>query len=144
MTRELPRLNLCKSDCAVRDDRWKITIDASDDPVSMRVVHRQHGDFYDWPESVFDQKVKAAMRAYDLTDSEVIFHTRGRALAAAHAFLKAYGSGEVEYLEWDINSQSMVVVGHHGRTVAGLWWPEAKPDPIASFFATACPKEAAQ
>lgn len=128
------RLNLCESTCEVRDDRWAIHTDAGDDPVGVRVTHRQHGDFYNWPEAVFDAKVKAALRAYDLTDNEVTFHTRGAALKAAHGFLKAYGSGEVEYLEWDINSQSMVVVGHQNREV-GLWWPPAKPDPIAPFMA---------
>lgn len=126
------RLQLCESDCAVRDDRWEVKIDASDDPVNIRVAHRKHGDFYDWPEEVFDRKVRAAMRAYDLQDNEVTFHTRGKALAAAHSFLKSYGAGEVEYLEWDVNSQSMVVVGHQQRT--GLWWPEAKPDPLAPFY----------
>lgn|GEM_PF-2091690 len=126
------RLDLCKSTCGVRDDRWDIHIDAGDSPVSIRVQHRQYGDYYDWPEAVFDQKVKAAERAYTLQD-ESNYDTRGRALKAAHDFLRSYGAGEVEYLEWDVNSQSMVVVGHSPRCASGLWWPEAKPDPLAPF-----------
>lgn len=137
------RLNLVESDCAVRDDRWDVHIDSSDSPVDMRVIHRKYGDFYDWPEAVFDQKVKAALRAYDLHDKEVTFDTRGKALTAARNFLKSYGEGEVEYLEWDINSQSMVVVGHRDRGTAGLWWPDAKPDPLAPFCAKATGDSAA-
>jgi len=133
------RLNLCETACEVRDDRWSIHINADEEPVDIRVVHRQYGDFYDWPEEVFDAKVKAALRAYDLTDHEVTFRTRGAALKAAHAFLKSYGYGEVEYLEWDINSQSMVVVGHRHRAAGGLWWNEGKPDPLAPFFPSAVP-----
>lgn len=128
------RLNLCITTCEVRDDRWAIHMDAGDNPVGVRVSHRQYGDFYDWPETIFDAKVKAALRAYDLTNNEVTFRTRGAALKAAHGFLKAYGAGEVEYLEWDIDSQAMVVVGHADRDRAGLWWPPAKADPLAPFF----------
>lgn len=134
------RLNLCKSTCAVRDDRWSIEITSEDSPVDMRVEHRQHGDYYDWPEGVFEGKgpaPKACARAYDLQEKEVTLYTRGKALAAAHAFLKAYGSGEVEYLEWDINSQSMVVVGHSQRGSGGLFWPDARLDPLAPYYAEA-------
>ena len=131
------RLDLCKTTCAVRDSRWEIHLDAGDEPVGIRVTHRRFGDFYDWPEPVFDQKVRAAMRAYDLQDNEVTFRTRGAALEAAHAFLKSYGAGEVEYLEWDIDSQSMVVVGHTERDAAGLWWGPGKPDALAPFYPAA-------
>jgi hypothetical protein len=127
------RLNLIKTNCEVRDERWSIHLDAGDSPVQMRVYHRKYGDYYDWPGAVFDTKITAALRAYDIQE-EVLFYTRGRALNAAHGFLKAYGAGEVEYLEWDVDSQSMVVVGHSGRCEAGLWWPAAKPDPLEQFF----------
>lgn len=132
------RLNLCESRCEVRDERWSIEIEADDTPVSVRVVHRKFGDYYDWPEAAFPHGkgntscVRACNRAYDLTE-EVTFHTRGKALAAGHAFLKSYGAGEVEYLEWDINSQSMVVVGHAPRDP----WLRSNPDLLAAIYAAA-------
>lgn len=137
------RMNLCKSQCEVRDDRWRITIDAGDDPCNIRVIHRQHGDYYDWPETTFEGPggvyggiCKAADRAYTMQE-ESGFRTRSAALKAAHDFLRRFGAGEVEYLEWDVDSQAMLVVGHAERRRMSGWMPkhwEDTPDPLAPFY----------
>ena len=130
------RLNLVKSTCEVRDSRWSIHIDAGEDPCLVHVRHLKYGDYYDWPESVFGATggiCKAADRAYVMQE-ESHFRTRSRALGAAHDFLRRFGAGEVEYLEWDVDSQTMIVVGHSERR--SLWWkhPEDTLDPIAPFY----------
>lgn len=126
------RLQLVKSDLTIRDNRWSIHIDGSECPVGVWVKHRKHGDFYDWPEDACE-KVKAAGRAYDIHD-EIRFYTQGKAVAAALGFLKAYGSGEVEWLEWDVNSQTRVVTQHCDRGPGGMFWPAAKPDALDQFI----------
>lgn len=133
------RMNLVKSTCEVRDERWSIHIDAGDEPCGVRVKHRQYGDYYDWPEATFEGPggvyggiCAAADRAYAMQE-ESSFRTRSAAMKAAHDFLRRFGAGEVEYLEWDVDSQSMVVVGHEPRR--SMWWkhPDDKPDPLAPF-----------
>lgn len=135
------RLLLVKSDCSVRDDRWAITIDASGETCSMTVTHKQYGDFYDWLEVVFGHDCRggacpAADRAYTLQD-ESNFRTRSAALSAAHDFLRRFGAGEIEYLEYDADSQTKVVVGHGNRRGMRGWmakdWDD-KPDPLAPFY----------
>lgn len=134
------RLLLVKSTCEVRDDRWSIHIDAGDEPCSVHVRHRQYGSYYDWPETTFEGRdgshggiCLAADRAY-VMEEESNFHTRSVAMKAAHDFLRRFGAGEIEYLEWDVDSQSMVVVGHSPRAQMWLRHPEDKPDPLAPFF----------
>lgn len=134
----MTRFNLCKSTCEVRDSRWSIHIDAGDDPCGVQVKHREFGDYYDWPDSVFGGGdcrggvCLAADRSYTMQD-ESSYRTRSAAMKAAHDFLRRFGAGEVEYLEWDVDSQSMVVVGHQPRRQ--MWWthPDDTPDPIAPF-----------
>ncbi|MBW6524464.1 hypothetical protein KZ810_13225 [Sphingomonas sp. RHCKR47] len=131
------RLQLVKDHCEVRDQRWLIPIDAAEEPCAVRVIHRQHGDYMDWPEALEEQGVcVAADRAYTMQE-ESRFYTRSAAMRAAHDFLRRFGAGEVEYLEWDIDSQSMVVVGHsHRRNMNGWHSFEAdRPDPLAPFYA---------
>lgn len=136
----IARMNLVKSTCEVRDSRWSIHIDAADDPCNVNVRHRQRGDYYDWPEATFEGPTgtyggicPAADRAYTMQE-ESCFRTRSAAMKAAHDFIRRFGAGEVEYLEWDVDSQSMVVVGHSERR--HLWWKHADdtPDPLAPFF----------
>lgn len=137
----MQRLNLNKSACEVRDDRWSIHIDAGDEPCSVTVKHRQYGDYYDWPEATFMDPNGAygicavAKRAYVMQE-ESNFRTRSSALKAAHDFIRRFGAGEVEYLEWDVDSQSMVVVGHSPRNGIIGWYKhwEDKPDPLAPFY----------
>lgn len=64
------------------------------------------------------------------------FRTRSAALKAAHDFIRRFGAGEVEYLEWDVDSQSMVVVGHQQRNQMLGWYKhwDDKPDPLAPFY----------
>jgi len=140
------RLQLVKSTCEVRDTRWSIHIDAGDNPCSVRVKHRQYGDYYDWPETTFEGPngtyggiCPAADRAYTMQE-ESYFRTRSAALKAGHDFLRRFGAGEVEYLEWDVDSQSMVVVGHAERR--STWWkhPDDMPDPLAPFYVNAPPQ----
>jgi hypothetical protein len=135
------RMHLVKSTCEVRDSRWSIHIDAADEPCSVRVTHRQYGDYYDWPEATFEGPggvyggvCPAADRAYTMQD-ESNFRTRSAAMKAAHDFLRRFGAGDVEYLEWDVDSQSMLVVGHAERR--SMWWkhPDDTPDPLAPFYA---------
>lgn len=136
------RLNLINSTCEVRDDRWSITIDAGDEPCAVCVIHRKYGDYYEWPDETFhgvDGKYggvcPAADRAYTMQD-ESNFRTRSAALKAAHDFIRRFGAGEVEYLEWDVDSQSMVVVGHQQRNQMLGWYKhwDDKPDPLAPFY----------
>ncbi|WP_174298582.1 hypothetical protein [Sphingomonas bacterium] len=138
------RMNLVKSDCEVRDDRWSIRIDAGDDPCGVWVVHRQYGDFYDWPEASMGGGdcrggvCPAADRAYTMQD-ESNYRTRSAALKAAHEFLRRFGAGEVEYLEYDRDSQERVVVGHAIRRHIRGWWSKDEadtPDPLAPFYPT--------
>lgn len=130
------RFDLYPTTCELRDDRWVFHIDSSDEPCNVSVRHRLYGDFYDWPDSVFDMKVKAALRAYDIADNEVTFRTRSAALAAAKDFLRQWGAGEVEYLEFDRDSQSMIVVNHEPRNWAFQFkpkWYADRTDPLAEF-----------
>lgn len=134
------RMRLIKSQCEVRDDRWRITIDAGDEPCSIRVIHRKYGDYYDWPEASMGPDCRggvcpAADRAYTMQD-ESRFATRSAAMKAGHDFLRRFGAGEVEYLEYDIDSQGMVIVGHAPRSQ--LWWkyPADTPDTLAAFYGT--------
>lgn len=108
------KLELVTNCCAVSDDRWVIDIDATDEPCNVTVKHREYGDYYDWPEEVFDQKVKAALRAYDIQE-ELRFHNRSPAVSAAVRFLNKYGTGPIEYSEFDCLSKSMVVVRQISR-----------------------------
>ena len=134
------RFQLYKSQCEVRDDRWSISIDAGDEPCSVRVKHRLHGDYYDWPESVFGENnggiCAAADRAYVMQE-ESAFRTRSAALKAAHDFIRRFGAGEVEYLEFDSDRQTMIVVGHSVRRSMkwGMNYDADRPDPLASFYA---------
>lgn len=120
------RFNLFKNDCALRDDRWSISVLWEDDgPCSVRVKHRKYGDYYDWPEAAFAPAALAAcLRAYDMQE-EISYHTRSSALKAAKSFLRRFGAGDVEYLEHDSDSHQMIVVGHSKR--AHFHWPESKP-----------------
>ncbi len=132
------RLNLSRSRCELRDNRWSIHIDAGDDPCNVTVNHRRYGDYYDWPDAAHGASMhggacKAADRAYAIQD-ESNFRTRSAALKAASAFLRRFGAGNVEHLEWDIDGQRMVVVGHQPR--ARIWWkhPHDTPDPLAPYY----------
>lgn len=134
------RMNLFKSQCEVRDDRWSVAIDAGEEPVAVTVRHRKYGDYYDWPDAAMGPDCgggacPAADRAYTMQD-ETRFGTRSAALKAAHDFIRRFGAGEVEYLEWDVDSQSMVVVGHRERKGIIGWFKhwDDKPDPLAPFY----------
>lgn len=128
------KLNLHKSNCELRDERWSIEIDSSDEPCFIRVRHREYGDYYNWPEAVFDDKVKAALRAYDI-EEETVFRTRSAALAVGKSFLRRWGAGDVEYLEFDSNSHSMVVVNHSSRRrICGYKFADDTEDPLQKYF----------
>lgn len=126
------RFNLVKNDPTIRDDRWEIMIENIGDfgfNGKLCVRHRQRGTWDEWPDSLSGNLSPVTARCYDL-EHEVTFPSLGKAMTAARAFLKKFGAGEVEWLEWDIDSQRSVVVQHTKRGVGELHGWSDQPDPV--------------
>ncbi|MCJ2104716.1 hypothetical protein MKK70_04855 [Methylobacterium sp. E-041] len=126
------RLNLVKDEPVIRDARWEIAVTNLGDfgfDGKLCVRHRERGAWDQWPGSESDNLSPAAARCYDL-EHEVTFATLGQAMAAARAFLRRWGAGEIEWLEWDIDGQRHVVVQHAARGVGTFYNWEDRPDPV--------------
>ena len=140
MSREAEfRLNLVKDEPVIRDARWEIAVTNLGDfgfDGKLCVRHRERGTWDEWPDSESDTPSAVTARCYDL-EHEVTFPSLGKAMTAARNFLKKFGAGEVEWLEWDIDGQRHVVVQHFKRGIGGLYGWEDQPDPVPPTPATA-------
>ncbi len=128
------RLNLVKDEPTIRDARWVIAITNLGDfgfDGKLCVRHRERGTWDAWPDAGSDNPSPVTARAYDL-EHEVTFPSLGKAMTAAKGFLKRFGAGDVEWLEWDVDGQRLVVVQHMPRDRLG--WAD-RPDPIAAMQA---------
>lgn len=124
------RLNLVKDEPTIRDARWIIDITNIGDfgyEGKLVVRHRTLGTWDAWPGSESDNPPPVTARGYDL-EHEVTFPSLGKAMTAAKGFLKKWGAGDVEWLEWDVDGQRSIVVQHMPRERMG--W-EDQPDPTA-------------
>ncbi len=128
------RLNLVKDEPIIRDDRWEILVTNVGDfgfEGKLCVRHRQRGTWDEWPGSESDNPPPVTARGYDL-EHEITFPTLAKAIKAAETFLKRWGTGEVEWLEWDVDGQRHVVVQHTQRGVGGLHGWQDQPDPLSA------------
>lgn len=133
------KLNLVKNEPVIRDDRWEISITNLGDfgfDGKLCVRHRQLGTWDEWPDSEADAPSAITARAYDL-EHEVTFSSLGKAMRAAMSFLRRFGTGEVEWLEWDVDGQRHVVVQHTHRGTGELSGWKYQPDPVAALAAPA-------
>ena len=120
-------LSLDDEEPIVRDDRFEITIHHGGDfgyQGKLRVVHAQYGEWYDWKE---DETSPVYNRAYEF-EHEVTFPLPGKAVAAAKAFLKRFGSGNVQVLKQERKAGDWLIVWELRRDREEGW--KDQPDSV--------------